>query len=319
MVIGGIFMKIYPEASPAREYGIVQNEHTLPIFEYGNPDGLPLLMLHGGPGAGYSPFEVRCYNPDRYRIIAFHQRGAAGTKNVGETKNNTLWDSVDDIECIRRKLNVDQWVLSGGSYGATLALAYAEKYPEQCAGIILRGPFLARQSDIWNIIEGLRHFRPEEWQQMLMGFPDCANGLSAWWKAFDLKPYSGQLEVARLFMNYDLSAAFVNPESSAKDQILANDDMCFAVTRLFFHYARHQFWLEEDQLVRDLPRINHIPGVIVQGRYDLICRPEGGWLLAKNWKSSRLDMVENGGHSIAEPSMAEALRKASDDLLGLCS
>ena len=312
----GIKMNIYPEASPTREYRIgVHKESSLPVFEYGNPDGVPLLMLHGGPGAGYSPFEVRCYNPKRYRIIAFNQRGAAGTKNVGETTSNTLWDSVDDIESIRRELKVEKWVLSGGSYGSTLALAYAEKHPERCVGILLRGPFLARTSDIFNVIEGLRHFRPEEWQLMLSSFPECASDLSSWWKAFESKTYSGQLEIARLFMDYDLSAAFVNSESSAKALILANDDVCLGVTRLFFHYARHQFWLEENQLLRDLPKIDHIPGIIVQGRFDLICRPEGGWLLANNWQSARLDMVENGGHSIAEAPMAEALRNASDELL----
>lgn len=301
---------LFPALLPNR-HGMLAVDalHTIYWEECGNPDGIPVLFLHGGPGAGLSPQHRRFFDPQRYRVILFDQRGAGKSTPLGEWRNNTTQLLIDDIETLRVQFGIDQWLVFGGSWGSTLALAYGEAHPEACLGFVLRGIFLCTQAEIDWFIEGVRWFYPELYEEFAALIPEHERGdlLAAYVKRI----LSGDPEVywptARAWSRFEGRRVYLMPQPEDSP----NDALDLGVGRLESHYMANLGFLEEDQLIRQLQRIAHLPAVIVQGRYDAICPPLSAYRLHQAWPGSQLEMIPDAGHGALERGIASALVNAT--------
>lgn len=301
---------LFPALLPNR-HGMLAVDalHTIYWEECGNPDGIPVLFLHGGPGAGLSPQHRRFFDPQRYRVILFDQRGAGKSTPLGEWRNNTTQLLIDDIETLRAQFGIAQWLVFGGSWGSTLALAYGEAHPEACLGFVLRGIFLCTQAEIDWFIEGVRWFYPELYEEFAALIPEDERGdlLAAYVKRI----LSGDPEVywpaARAWSRFEGRRVYLMPQPEDSP----NDALDLGVGRLESHYMANLGFLEEDQLIRQLQRIAHLPAVIVQGRYDAICPPLSAYRLHQAWPGSQLEMIPDAGHGALERGIASALVSAT--------
>ena len=310
--------ELYPEIEPYRTHRLaVDGLHTLYIEECGNPDGLPVIFLHGGPGAGLSPYHRRFFDPRRYRIVLFDQRGAGKSTPHAELRDNTTPHLVADIETIREYFGIERWVVFGGSWGSTLALAYAQKHPERAIGLVLRGIFLGRPGELrwFNELDGgAAWIFPERWRRYLEHIPLEERGdmVEAYWRRLDSDDEAVRLAAAQawgwweggsttLLHDPDEPGMFEEPQSA------------ISVARAEAHYFRHQVFLEPDQLLRDVDRIRTIPATIVQGRYDIICPVKSACDLARAWPEAEFHVVL-AGHSAADPAIVDVLVGASDAL-----
>ncbi len=308
---------LYPSIEPFRSERLtVDIRHTLYVEQCGNPDGLPVLFLHGGPGAGLESYHRRFFDPARYRIVLFDQRGAGKSTPFADLVDNTTWHLVADIEAIRAHLGIEQWVVFGGSWGSTLALAYAETHPECCLALVLRGIYLARAEETSWYVEtgGASRFLPEKWQDYVDFIPPAErdNMLDAYWQRLDGNDEALRLEAARRWSMWEAGGLTLeeSPETVAE---FAAPQVALAMARTEAHYFRHQCFLEPDQLLRDIDRIRHLPGTIVNGRYDVICPPKAAHDLAQVWPEADLHMVL-AGHAASEPAIVDALVSATDAL-----
>ncbi len=304
-------MDLFPSIEPYNEFFLPVSElHTIHVEEAGNPHGKPVIFLHGGPGGGIEPVYRRYFHPAKWRIILFDQRGCGQSTPPAELRENTTWDLVDDIERIRKKLGVDKWVVFGGSWGSTLSLAYSQTYPEQCAGLILRGIFLLREKELkWFYQEGASFVFPEAWEHYLCPIPEDERGdlLSAYHKRLTSDDDNIRLEAARAWSIWEGSTCklILNTDSMER---WADAKFAEAFARIECHYFLNGGFLQpEDQLIRDLDRIRHIPAAIVQGRYDMVCPITTAWELHRGWPEAEFHIIPDAGHSMTEPGIRSKL------------
>ncbi len=305
-----MFAPIEPYRSGMLE---VDDLHTLYWEECGNPEGQPVLFLHGGPGGGISPTHRRFFDPAHYRIVLFDQRGAGKSTPLGEYRQNTTALLVDDIEKIREMLGITQWLVFGGSWGSTLALAYGEAHPLRCLGFVLRGIFLCTKAEVDWFLNGIANFFPDAHEVFAQGVPAAERGdlMQAYCKRLFSDDPAVYLEAARNWSRYEGSCLFLEPQAQAIEDF-ESDAVCLGIGRLEAHYMLHGAFMEEDQLITNIDRIRHLPAVIIQGRYDVICPPTSAYRLHQAWPEAQLHMVGNAGHAAMEPGIAAELVRATE-------
>ena len=287
--------------------------HTLHWEQCGNPNGVPVLFLHGGPGGGVTPTHRRFFDPAYYRIVLFDQRGAGKSTPLGEYRNNTTPLLIEDIERLRLLLGIEQWLVFGGSWGSTLALAYGEAHPERCTGFVLRGIFLCTAVEIDWFIDGMKLFYPEVHAEFAAAIPAEERGdlLHAYEKRLFSADPEVYLPAARAWARYEGSCLYLlpHPEELAE---FTSDAAALGLGRLEAHYMLNGGFFTDDQLIRDVGRIRHLPAVIVQGRYDVICPPHIAYRLHHAWPEARFHLIADAGHAAAEPGTAAALVAATE-------
>jgi proline iminopeptidase len=307
---------LFPELEPHAAGRLsVDGRHTLYWEECGNPEGVPIVFLHGGPGGGCLPHHRRFFDPSYWRIVLVDQRGAGRSTPTAEIRDNTTWHLVADLERLRSHRGIDRWALFGGSWGSTLALAYAESFPERSAGLVLRGVFLASPAEIDWFMTGMRHFFPEAFERFA-GFlpPDERNDLLGNYhrRLVDPDP-SVHGPAAAAWDAYESDCSTLLPRSDGPPAF-ESDAIALAIARIEAHYFVHQGFLAEGELVGNVHRIAHLPCTIVQGRYDVVCPPVTAHTLARAWPSAELVVVPGAGHSVREPGIARELVAAVERL-----
>lgn len=298
-----------------RRHGMlaVDDLHTLYWEESGNPEGQPVLFLHGGPGGGTSPTHRRFFDPAHYRIVLFDQRGAGKSTPLGEYQQNTTALLIDDIEKIRAMLGIRQWLVFGGSWGSTLALAYGEAHPEVCLGFVLRGIFLCTKSEVDWFVNGMRNFYPEVHQRFAEAIPvdERHDLLQAYVKRLFCDEPEVYMEAARNWSRYEGSCLFLEPQPQAIADF-ESDEVSLGIGRLEAHYMLNAAFMEEDQLIKNIAKISHLPAVIVQGRYDVICPPVSAYRLHQAWPTAKYHVIGDAGHAAMEPGIAAELVRATE-------
>lgn len=310
---------LFPEIQPYQTHRIaVGGEHELYVEESGSPRGLPVVFVHGGPGAGCEEYHRRFFDPNVYRIILFDQRGAGRSTPHASLEGNTTADLVADMELIRTHLHVERWVVFGGSWGSTLGLVYAETHPERVLGLILRGIFLCRPHEIrWFYQEGTSRVFPDFWQDFIHPIPEDER--SDLVRAHHQR-LVGDDEVARMasakaWSLWEGRTANLRPHKEVVD-FFGDPHVALALARIEAHYFVNDCFLAPNQILRDAYRIADIPGYIVHGRYDLICPLENAWELAQTWPMGQLEIVPDAGHSATEPGIVDALVQATISMPG---
>lgn len=305
----------YPEIQPyVRHTLAVDDPHQLYIEESGNPLGIPVVFLHGGPGAGCEPFQRRFFDPQRYRIVLFDQRGCGKSTPHAELAGNTTQDLIADIERIREHLGIDQWLVFGGSWGSTLGLAYAEAHPQRVRGLVLRGIFLCRPRDIhWFYQDGASFIFPDYWRDYLAPIaPDERDNLvAAYYARLTGADEVTRMAAAKAWSLWEGRTATLLPRQSVIDHF-GNPFTALSLARIECHYFMHDSFLEPNQLLDQAARLADIPGVIVHGRYDVVCPVEQAFALHAVWPQATLDVVSDAGHSATEPGIVDALVRATD-------
>jgi len=306
-----LYHDILPYALHSLEVG---EGHTLHLEECGNPTGIPVVFLHGGPGAGCEASHRRFFDPERYRIVLFDQRGSGRSTPHASLEANTTWDLVTDLERIREHLQIPGWLVFGGSWGSTLALAYAETHPGRVLGLVLRGIFLCRDEEIhWFYQQGASRLFPDYWQDFLAPIPPEQRGdlLHAYHALLTGSDELRRMAAAKAWSLWEGRTATLKPEPTVVDHF-ADPHTALSLARIENHYFVNHSFLEPDQLIRDVGRLAGIPGVIVHGRYDVVCPVENAWRLHQAWPESELNIVPDAGHSAFEPGIRRALVEATD-------
>jgi proline iminopeptidase len=305
---------LYPEIS-AYQSGMLalDHGHTLYYEESGNPNGAPVLFLHGGPGAGATTGHRRFFDPQHYRIIIFDQRGAGRSTPLGGLEANTTPILIADIELLRQHLGVSRWLVFGGSWGSTLALAYAEAHPHRCHGLILRGIFLCRDFEIQWFLYGLRHLFPEAWDTFVAPIPEAERHdlLNAYHRRLTDPDPAIHLPAARTWSAYEGACSTLLPDPETVGHF-ASDGVALGLARIEAHYFRNQIFLPENALLDNIQRIRHLPAIIVQGRYDAVCPIVSADDLRKAWPEAEYVIIPDAGHSAWEPGITAALVRATE-------
>lgn len=310
--------ELYPQIEPYQTHRLaVDALHTLHVEECGNPTGLPVIFLHGGPGAGVSTYHRRFFDPARYRIVLFDQRGAGQSTPFAELADNTTAHLIADIEAIRERLGIERWVVFGGSWGSTLALAYAQAHPERSLGLVLRGIFLGRPEELrWfnEVGGGAAQIFPERWARFVEFIPAAEHGslLDAYWLRLTGSDEAMRLAAAKAWSAWEGGSTTLLHDPDAAG-IFEDPHHAVSLALMEAHYFRHALFLEPNQLLRDIGRIRHIPATIVQGRYDIICPTKSAWDLSQAWPEATLHIVL-AGHSAADPEIVDQLVQATDRL-----
>jgi len=307
---------LFPELEPYRTFRLrVSALHEIHVEEAGNPRGVPVIFFHGGPGAGISPIHRRFFDPAFWRVVLFDQRGSGKSTPLGELSENTTWDLVADTERIREHLGIERWLAFGGSWGSTLALAYAETHPERVTGLILRGIFLGRRSEIdWTFVDGLRRLYPEAWDEFVSTLSQREKGgvVYAYHRRLISADPAVRREAALAWNLWEERASrlVAKPEPPKTEDL----DREIALARIEAHYFVNDSFLQPgDQLLRNVERFGSSPGVIVQGRYDMVCPAVSAWELHRAWPASRLEIVPAAGHAADEPGITDALVRATEE------
>lgn len=289
--------------------------HQVYFEQCGNPDGIPVVVLHGGPGGGCSPAMRRYFDPKVFRVVLFDQRGCGRSRPYASVENNTTWHLVADIERIRTELNIDDWIVFGGSWGATLSLIYAQTHPERVTNLILRGVFLMTQSELdWFYGGGAGKFWPETWARFVAPIPEDERGdlIQAYHKRLFSGDRSIEVKYGRAWSAWENALASIHSTGGSGE---SPGDYARAFARLENHYFTNAGFLEFDgQILANMGRISHIPGVIVQGRYDMICPPVSAYRISELWPSGELKMVRNAGHALSEPGISAELVRVMDQI-----
>jgi proline iminopeptidase len=308
---------LYPPIQPYDSGHLgVGDGHSLYWELCGNPDGKPVVFLHGGPGGASSPDHRRQFNPDKYKILVFDQRGCGKSTPFANLENNTTWDLVEDIEKLRTQVaKVEKWQAFGGSWGSTLALAYAQTHAERVTELVLRGIFLFQQYELdWLYKEGgASSLYPDKWEEFVAPIPENERGdlLQAYRKRLTSDDPALQLQAAKAFSAWEGNVVTLLPSPEVMEEF-TEGVKAIAIARIENHYMIHKGWLEEGQLLRDVDRIRNIPGVIVQGRHDCCTPPRAAWALKKAWPEVDLRIVPDGGHLYNEPGILDGLIRATD-------
>lgn len=302
---------LFPPIEPYnRNFLTVGDNHTLYYEEVGNPEGQPAIFVHGGPGGGISPSYRQYFNPEKYRLILFDQRGAGQSTPKASLENNTTWDLVGDMEKIRTHLGIDRWVVFGGSWGSTLALAYAQSHPRRVKGLILRGIFLIRKSEIdWFYQEGASRIFPDRWEKYAAPIPaaERSDMLKAYYKRLTSKDDDIRLGAARAWSQWEASTSKLYMDPDAIDRF-SEADLAEKFARIECHYFVNKgFFNSETQLLDNVDKIRHIPAVIVQGRYDVVCPVTTAWDLHRAWPEADFHIIPDAGHAMSEPGILSKL------------
>lgn len=280
----------------------------------GTPGAKPAIFLHGGPGGGCSPDHRRLFDPALYDVLLFDQRGCGRSTPHAELDANTTWHLVADIERLRDMAGVDKWLVFGGSWGSALALAYAQAHPGRVTELVLRGIFTIRKREIdWYYQEGASRIYPDKWEHFLAPIPQAERGdlLHAYRRILTGQDHAARIAAAKAWSVWEGETIRLLPDDDLSASHEA-DDFALAFARIENHYFVHGGWLEDGQLIRDAGALRDIPGVIVQGRYDMACPPETAWALHKAWPQARFEMIEGAGHAYNEPGIMDALIRATD-------
>src|SRR5260221_7689972 len=308
-----VALPLYPPIEPyASGFLAVDGGHALYWELCGNPQGLPVLFLHGGPGGGCSANSRRFFDPARYRIILFDQRGCGRSTPSGSLAANTTAHLLADIEALRRALDVERWLLFGVSWGATLALAYAQQYPQYVNAMVLRAVFTARQSELdWLYRQGASHIFPEAWARFAAFIPEVerANLVAAYHARLTSGDAAIETAAARVWCVWEDALGPFLPSP-----LLSDEAALLALARIETHYFMHRAFLDQGQLIANAQRLRDIPGVIVQGRYDVVTPPTTAWDLYRAWPGSKLQIVPDAGHASSEPGIMRELVVATNAL-----
>jgi proline iminopeptidase len=302
---------LFPLRAPYRTGKLkVSALHTLYYEEYGDPSGKPLVFLHGGPGAGILPKHRRYFDPRVWRVVLFDQRGCGRSTPHAELRENTTWDLVADIERLREHLGIERWVVFGGSWGSTLALAYAQTHHRRCTALALRGIFLLRRSELeWFYQEGASRIFPDAWERFLEPIPPRERGdmMKAYHRRLTSRSRRVRQRAARAWSVWEGATSTLLPDAAGIRR-MGRSRFAEAFARIESHYFVHGgFMRRDDQLLRDVGRIRHIPAVIVQGRYDLVCPMRSAWELHRAWPEAKIIVVPDAGHSMSETGIRRAL------------
>ena len=303
----------FPPIEPYRSGWLdLDSPHRMYFEESGNPEGEPVIFLHGGPGAGASPNHRRFFDPEFYRIVIFDQRGAGRSTPLGELSNNTTPHLIADIEKLRTHLGIERWLVFGGSWGSTLAIAYAETHPARCTGLILRGIFLCRRSEIDWFLYGIRTFFPEPWRRFAEFIPanERHDLLDAYYRRLIDPDPAIHMAAARSWSVFEGSCSTLLPSSETVDYY-AGDVVALGLARIEAHYFKHDIFMPLDSLLQNVSRLRNIPAVIVQGRYDAVCPIVTADDLTRAWPEAEYIVIDDAGHSAFEPGIAAALLDAT--------
>lgn len=309
-------MPLYPPIEPYRTGSLdVGDGHRIYFEESGNVHGKPVIFLHGGPGGGTHPVQRRFFDPRHYRIVLFDQRGCGKSTPYASLEANTTWDLVADIEKLREHLGIAKWQVFGGSWGSTLALAYAETHPERVTELVLRGIFLLRKKEIdWFYQSGASIIYPDAWEPYLAHIPEAERGdlVTAYNRRLTSDDPAVRLAAAKVWSGWEGATSKLIPDASFTGHY-EEDEFALAFARIESHYFINRGFFEvDDQLLRDAGRIRHIPGAIVQGRYDVVCPIDSAWALHRAWPEADLIITPDAGHSAFEPANSRALVAATD-------
>lgn len=292
----------------------VGDGHELYLEQSGNAGGMPAVFLHGGPGAGCGASHRRFFDPERYRIILFDQRGCGRSTPHAAIEHNSTWDLVADMERIRERLGIDRWLVFGGSWGSTLALAYAQTHPERVTGLILRGVFLCRPEEIaWFYQQGASWIFPDYWRDFLEPIPEAERGelVAAYYRRLTDPDPAIRLAAAKAWSIWEGRCATLLPDQPIRNAF-SDDRLALSLARIECHYFVNRAFLREDQLLADAGRLAGIPGTIVHGRYDMICPLRSAWELSAAWPDASLQIIPDAGHAAFEAGIARALVEATD-------
>lgn len=308
----------YPTIEPYATHHIeVDKPHVLYVEECGNPNGLPVIFLHGGPGMGCTPDHRRYFNPDIYRVIIFDQRGAGRSTPKGETTNNNTQALVSDIETIRKKLGVEKWIVFGGSWGSALSMVYAISHSENILGLILRGIFNGRKKEIDWIFNGggAKSIFPDHFETYQTPIPveKQNNYLSAYYEIFNSDNDVAKMAAAKAMATWDAQCMTLEPNSEILEAML-EPGFALPAAKIVFHYFINNCFLDENFILTNTEKFSHLPGIIVHGRYDLITPLINAWDLHKKWPNSDLRIVHDAGHAGFEPGTIAELVKATDEM-----
>jgi proline iminopeptidase len=300
---------LFPPVEPfASGYLPLGDGHEMYFEQSGNPNGAAVVFLHGGPGAGASPVHRQFFDPAFYRIVVFDQRGAGRSRPLGSLANNTTPALIGDMEHLRRHLGIDRWMVFGGSWGSTLALAYAEHHPERCLALVLRGIFLCRKSEIDWFLYGVRNIFPEPWRTFAGFLPaeERGNLLEAYYRLLIDPDPAVHMPAARIWSVYEGSCSTLLPNPGVVADF-ASDRVALGLARIEAHYFMHDIFLPENFLLDNVARLRAIPGVIVQGRYDVVCPAVSADDLHRAWPEAEYVVVPDAGHSAFEPGIRSQL------------
>jgi proline iminopeptidase len=311
--------QLYPPIEPY-ETGMldVGDGHRIRYERVGTPGARPAVFLHGGPGGGISPEHRRLFDPARYDLMLFDQRGCGQSLPHAGLEANTTWHLVADIERLRELAGVDRWLVFGGSWGSTLALAYAQKHPERVSELVLRGIYTVTRAELrWYYQFGVSEMFPDKWEKFQAPIPEAERGdmIAAYRKRLAGDDPVARIEAARAWSVWEGETITLLPSQALADTH-ADDHFALAFARLENHYFVHDAWLEEGQLLRDAHRLHGIPGVIVHGRYDMPCPARYAWALHRAWPGAEFHLVEGAGHAYSEPGILDRLVRATDGFAG---
>ncbi len=309
----------YPELQPhSRGRLRVSDIHEIYYEECGNPRGKPVVVLHGGPGGGISPFLRRMHNPAQYRIILFDQRGCGQSTPHAELRENTTWDLVADMEALRQHLNIVKWQVLGGSWGSTLALAYSQTHCERVGELILRGIFTVREREIkWFYQEGASALFPDVWETYAAPIPveERHDFITAYYKRLTGNDLAEQMACAKAWSNWEANTIALRPNPEVISSF-GGESFALAFARIECHYFVNKgFFIRDDQLLADAHKLRNIPAVIIQGRYDVVTPMQTAWALHTAWPEAQFEIIGDAGHTATEPGITDALIRATDSFV----
>ncbi|MFV8572383.1 prolyl aminopeptidase [Marinobacter sp. SBS5] len=311
-------LSLYPEIQPyARHRLAVDDVHELYLEESGNPEGTPVLVVHGGPGGGCEDYHRRFFDAERCRIILLDQRGAGRSTPLAELEGNCTANLVADMEAVRQFLGVDRWLLFGGSWGSTLSLVYAQAHPERVLGLVLRGIFLCRPRDIqWFYQEGASRIFPDYWKEYLAPIPEAERSdmVTAYYRRLTSSNELEQIQAAKAWSVWEGRCATLQPNPKVVEHF-GHPHVAIALARIECHYFMNQGFLEPGQIIRDAQKLAEIPGVIVHGRYDMVCPLDNALALSAAWPEAELQIIRDAGHSASEPAIVDALIRGVEQVI----
>lgn len=309
-------MELFPPIEPFNTFSLpVSDLHTIYVEQVGNEHGQPVVFLHGGPGGGLEPFYRQYFDPEKYHIILFDQRGCGKSTPFAELRENTTWDLVADIEKIREKLNINKWIVFGGSWGSTLALAYAQAHPTRVKGLILRGIFLLREKEIrWFYQEGANYIYPDAWEYYIAPIPveERNDMVNAYYRRLTNSDPDVQMKAAKAWSIWEGSTSKLFQDTGLIERT-GSDKFAAAFARIECHYFINKgFFDYENRLLDGVDNIRHIPTIIVQGRYDVVCPITTAWDLHKAWPEAEFHIIQDAGHSMTESGIRAELIRATE-------
>lgn len=309
--------KLFPEIRPNRHFHLpTEPPHEIYVEECGNEAGIPVVFLHGGPGGGCEPVHRRYFDPEIYRIVLLDQRGCGKSRPHAELERNDTQGLINDLEQVREELGIEQWVLFGGSWGSTLALLYAESFPDRVLGLVLRGIFLGRRQDVqWFYQSGANRVFADYWVEFEAMIPECERGdmVAAYYQRLTGGDEIARMAAAKAWAAWEGRCATLYPNKTTR-AFFGDPHVALALARIESHFFFHNVFLQPNQILRDSYRLRKLPGVIVHGRYDMVCPLENALALHRVWPGAELVVVPGAGHAASEPGIQEALLKATGEL-----